>query len=80
MSPQLVVRRMVETPERYDELRAWLAAEWRKTPADRDEAAAAVFAELGLDGEAAALPRWRPLVESETFVALLRRGPLAAAA
>ena len=80
VSPQLVVRRMVETPERYDELRTWLAAEWRKTPADRDEAAATVFAELGLDGEGAGSPRWRPLVESETFVALLAARPLAAAA
>jgi single-stranded-DNA-specific exonuclease len=79
VAPQLVVRRLVETPERYAELRAWLAAEWRKEPAERDETAAAVFAELGLEDGAEA-PRWRPLVESETFLALLAEPPLAAAA
>jgi hypothetical protein len=68
----------VETPGRYAELRAWLASEWRKEPAAREAAAVAVFAELGLgEGEA---PRWRPLVESETFLALLAERPLAAAA
>jgi single-stranded-DNA-specific exonuclease len=78
VSPQLVVRRIVETPGRYAELRAWLTSEWRKEPAARDAAAAAVFAELGLDdGE---VPRWRPLVESETFQAMLAERLLAAAA
>ncbi len=79
VAPQLVVRRLVETPERYAELRGWLAAEWRKDPGERDETAAAVFAELGLDGDSEP-PRWRPLVESETFAALLTEAPLAAAA
>jgi single-stranded-DNA-specific exonuclease len=77
VSPQLVVRQMVETPDRYAELRAWLVGEWRKEAADRDAAAAAVFAELGLDGGET---RWRPLVESETFRALLAERALAAAA
>ena len=79
VAPQLVVRRLIETPERYAELRAWLAAEWRKDTAERAESAAAVFAELGLDG-GVERPRWRPLVESETFRALLEDAPLAAAA
>jgi hypothetical protein len=79
VAPQLVVRRLVETPTRYAELRAWLAAEWRKEPAERDATAGAVFAELGLD-EAGDSPSWRPLVESETFMALLAEDPLAAAA
>jgi single-stranded-DNA-specific exonuclease len=79
VSPQLVVRRIVETPQRYAELRAWLAAQWRTASGERDPAAAAVFAELGLDDECAT-PRWRPLVESETFAALLAESPLAAAA
>ena len=30
VSPQLVVRKIFDTPERFVELRAWLAAEWRK--------------------------------------------------
>jgi single-stranded-DNA-specific exonuclease len=78
VSPQLVVKRIAETPERYEELRAWLAGEWRKEPASRAAEAAAIFTELGLDG--AEMPRWRPLAESETFVALLEESPLAAAA
>jgi single-stranded-DNA-specific exonuclease len=77
--PQLVVRRLVETSERYAELRDWLTAEWRKDPGEREPTAAAVFAELGLD-EGAKRPRWRPLVESETFLSLLAERPLAAAA
>jgi single-stranded-DNA-specific exonuclease len=78
VSPQLVVRRIEETPGRYAELRAWLAREWRKEPSARDATAAAVFAELEL--ETADGPRWRPLVESETFQVLLAERPLAAAA
>ena len=76
VSPQLVVRKIFDTPERFVELRAWLAAEWRKPAWERDARAADVFAELDL-GEAGA--RWRPLVESEAFMALLEE-TLAAAA
>ena len=76
VSPQLVVRKIFDTPERFVELRAWLAAEWRKPAGERDARAAEVFAELGLD-EAGA--RWRPLVESEAFMVLLEE-TLAAAA
>jgi single-stranded-DNA-specific exonuclease len=79
VAPQLVVRRLLETPERYAELRAWLAAEWRKEPSDRAESATVVFAELGL-ADGVDSPRWRPLLESETFMALLAEAPLAAAA
>ena len=61
------------------ELRAWLAAEWRKVTSEREAAAAAVFAELGLE-DGTEKPRWRPLVESETFRTLLEEAPLAAAA
>lgn len=78
VSPQLVVRRIFETPGRYAELRAWLAAEWKKNASDRDADATAIFAELGLDGSNT--HRWRPLVESEAFCALLQAAPLAAAA
>jgi len=76
VSPQLVVRKIFDTPERFVELRTWLAAEWRKAPGERDTQAAQIFAELGLgEGEAS----WRPLVESEAFMALLEE-TLAAAA
>ena len=56
-----------------------MAAEWRKEMAEREAAAAAVFAELGLE-DGTEKPRWRPLVESETFRTLLEEAPLAAAA
>jgi single-stranded-DNA-specific exonuclease len=79
VAPQLVVRRLLETPERYRELRAWLMGEWRKEPAERNATAAAVFGELGLE-DGTDTPRWRPLVESETFMGLLAEAPLAAAA
>jgi single-stranded-DNA-specific exonuclease len=74
VAPQLVVKEIFDTHDRYTELRAWLAAEWRKK--ERDPRAQAIFEELGLldDPEG-----WRPLVESPTFVAALAE-PLAAAA
>jgi single-stranded-DNA-specific exonuclease len=76
VSPQLVVRRVFDSPERYEELRAWLADEWRREESARTPAARAVFAELELDRVAR-----RSLLESETFRALLaERQPLAAAA
>jgi len=74
-SPQLVVRRIFESPERYRELRAQLAAEWRAGPERWSPTATAVFEELGLDGTS-----WRSLLESETFRALLEPEPLLAEA
>jgi single-stranded-DNA-specific exonuclease len=74
-APQLVVRRIFETPERYAELRAHLAAEWKHAPANRSAEAAAIFAELELDETG-----WRSLLESETFRALLAAEPLRRAA
>jgi single-stranded-DNA-specific exonuclease len=65
-APQLVVRRIFDAPERYRELRAALAAEWRAGPAEWSKTARAVFEELDLDGTG-----WRSLLESETFRALL---------
>ena len=64
--PQLVVRRIFESPERYRDLRAQLAAEWRAGPDQWTETARAVFDELGLDDTS-----WRSLLESETFRRLL---------
>jgi single-stranded-DNA-specific exonuclease len=74
VAPQLVVRRIFSSDERFDELRDWLVAEYRKPEASRDPEAAAIFAELGLElGQ-------RHLLESERFRALLEREPLARAA
>ena len=59
MAPQLVVRRVLDAPERYESLRDWLADQWRLPAADRSPDAAAIFAELGLDAET---PVKRPLL------------------
>jgi len=72
VSPQLVVRRIFAAAERFDELREWLVAEYRKPEEARDAEAAAIFVELG--------PGKRHLLESERFRALLERPPLARAA
>ena len=76
VAPQLVVKGIFDAPDRYPELRAWLADQWRAAPEARSPEAAAIFAELGLtEGPAGR----RHLVESETFLALLREPlPLAA--
>ena len=70
VSPQLVVRRIFNASERYDELRAWLAGQWR----DGEEAwlpeARAIFEELELAGGAK-----RSLLESEAFRRLLDEEP-----
>jgi single-stranded-DNA-specific exonuclease len=68
VAPQLVVRRVFEMRERYPDLRARLADEWRKPAAVRSAEAQAIFTELGLEGDGAA---WRSLLESPTFRALL---------
>jgi single-stranded-DNA-specific exonuclease len=68
VSPQLVVRRIFDTPEEYEALRRRLAAEWRSGEAGWSEEGRAIFAELGLVDDA---DGWRPLVESPTFRALL---------
>jgi single-stranded-DNA-specific exonuclease len=71
VSPQLVVRRVFAAAPRFEELRDWLVAEYRKPAAARDLEAAAIFAELELElGE-------RHLLESERFRALLAAEPAA---
>jgi single-stranded-DNA-specific exonuclease len=75
VSPQLVVKRVFDADERYEELRAWLVAQFRLGPAERDTEAAAVFAELELDEGGR-----RHLLESPTFRALLAREPALAEA
>jgi len=74
-APQLVVRRIFDSPDRYRELRAELAAEWRAGPDQWTDTARAVFDELGLDETG-----WRSLLESETFRALLEPEQVLAAA
>jgi single-stranded-DNA-specific exonuclease len=76
VAPQLVVRRIWETPDGYEQLRKRLAAEWQAGPDRWSAEAQAIFAELGLDEDAGAR---RHLVESPTFLAALREPyPLAA--
>ena len=72
VSPQLIVRRIFTADERFDELRDWLVAEYRKPEAARDAAAASIFAELG--------PGRRHLLESVRFRALLEGEPALAQA
>jgi single-stranded-DNA-specific exonuclease len=76
VAPQLQVKRIFETPEAYEGLRARLAREWRLEPSARSAEAQAIFSELGLDE---APDGRRHLVESQTFCALLHEPvPLAA--
>ena len=77
VSPQLVVRRIFGADARYEELREWLVAEFRKPAAVRSADAAAVFAELEV--EEAGLGR-RHLLESDRFRAMLAREPALAEA
>jgi single-stranded-DNA-specific exonuclease len=76
VAPQLVVKRIFDGSDRYEELRAWLAAQWKLPEEQRDVAAGEVFAELELSGESGAR---RQLYESESFRALLE-APLERAA
>jgi single-stranded-DNA-specific exonuclease len=76
-APQLVVRRMFAASERFDELRSWLVAEYRRPAEARDAEAAAIFAELELDTARAGL---RHLLESARFRALLDGEPALARA
>jgi len=74
VAPQLVVQRVFDTPDRYREVRAWLADEFRKT-SGRDPLADEIFAELRLEHGAP-----RSLLESERFRELLVDVPLPRAA
>ena len=77
VSPQLVVRRIYAAELRFEELRDWLVAEYRKPADARDPEATAIFAELEI--ESAGLGR-RHLLESERFRALLAGEPALAKA
>jgi single-stranded-DNA-specific exonuclease len=65
VAPQLVVQRVFDTPDRYNEVRAWLEAEYRKE-SGRDPVAEEVFGELRLENGVR-----RSLLESERFRELL---------
>jgi single-stranded-DNA-specific exonuclease len=64
VAPQLVVRRVLDSDDRYEELAAWLRDQWKA--ADRDLVAREIFTELGLDSGVE-----RSLLDSERFRALL---------
>jgi single-stranded-DNA-specific exonuclease len=79
-SPQLVVRRIFDATDGFDELRDWLAGQWRAGEAAWTPEARAIFSELELTAEAEGSTR-RSLLESPTFRSLLeQKPPLAAAA
>ncbi len=66
VAPQLVVRRVFDSDDRFDELYEWLRAQW-KANGTRDPQAQKIFDELDVEDGG---PRRHPL-ESETFRALL---------
>jgi single-stranded-DNA-specific exonuclease len=74
VSPQLVVRRVFDADDRFEEVYAWLRAQWLTTR--RDPYAQAIFGELEVE---AGGPRRHPL-ESETFRSLLAEPALLRAA
>src|SRR5881396_261074 len=74
VSPQLLVRRVFDADDRFDELYTWLRTQWGAQP--RDQQAQAVFDELEVEEGG---PRRHPL-ESETFRALLAEPALLRAA
>ena len=78
VAPQLVVRRIFDTPETYEELRDRLAALYREGEDAWTPEARRIFGELALDRENGR--RRKPLLESETFRALLEQEALPRAA
>ena len=66
IAPQLVIRRLFDAPDGYEELRARLVELWRTGESAWTSEARTIFAELELDDGAR-----RQLYESETFRALL---------
>jgi single-stranded-DNA-specific exonuclease len=74
IAPQLVIRRVFDADDRFEEVYAWLRAQWR-APA-RDPAAQQVFDELELEEGG---PRRHPL-ESDAFRSLLAEPALRLAA
>jgi single-stranded-DNA-specific exonuclease len=77
VAPQLVVRRLFDTAEGYEELRELMAGLWRAGEGSWTPEARRVFTELGLDR---ANSRRRQLLESEGFREMLEREALPRAA
>jgi single-stranded-DNA-specific exonuclease len=74
VSPQLVVRRVFDADDRFEEVYTWLREQWRAEP--RDAQAQAIFEELEVEEGG---PRRHPL-ESQTFRSLLEEPALLRAA
>jgi single-stranded-DNA-specific exonuclease len=70
VAPQLVVRRVFDAPDGFDELREWLATQWRAGESAWTADARMIFEELELAAGAK-----RSLLESPTFRALLEHRP-----
>jgi single-stranded-DNA-specific exonuclease len=77
VAPQLVVRRLFDTPDGYEDLRARLVGLWRAGAESWTPEVRQVFVELGLDRGNG---RRRQLLESETFREMLEREALPRAA
>ncbi|CAN5142445.1 hypothetical protein BH09ACT13_BH09ACT13_14910 [soil metagenome] len=77
VAPQLVVRRLFDTPESYEQIRDLLGGYWRQGEEAWTPEARRIFVELGLDPTS---PARRQLLESETFSALLEAEALPRAA
>jgi hypothetical protein len=75
VSPQLVVRRVFDAVDGFEELRTWLAGQWKAGEAAWTSEAREIFAELELADGAK-----RSLLESPAFRALLEQQPVLAAA
>jgi single-stranded-DNA-specific exonuclease len=75
VAPQLVVRRVFDAAVAFDDLRGWLAGQWRAGEVAWTPEARTIFAELELAAGAK-----RSLLESPTFRSLLEQGPVLAAA
>jgi single-stranded-DNA-specific exonuclease len=67
IAPQLVVRRVLDSPSGYEGLREWLAGLWREGEPSWTPEAREIFTELGLVAGGAS----RELLESAAFRALL---------
>jgi single-stranded-DNA-specific exonuclease len=74
VAPQLVIRRVFDADDRFQEVYAWLRGQWDAKP--RDALAQTIFDELEVE---AGGPRRHPL-ESETFRAMLAEPALLEAA
>jgi single-stranded-DNA-specific exonuclease len=77
VAPQLVVRRIFDAHDRFDELHRWLADLWKADPGVWPPEARAIFEELGLT---AGEQQRRHLLESEAFRRLLDASPALARA